>query len=217
MIKGAIFDLDGTLLNTIEDIADSMNSVLLMHKEDVYSYKEYKNLVGRGFTNLVYDTFSKELDIEEHDEILAKLNKEYAKRYLNKTKPYIGILELLKKLEKKGVKLAVNTNKNEEYAVNILKEKLGEIDFKIIIGKREDIPLKPDKTGVEIILKELDLNKEEVIYIGDSNVDMLTGKNSGLKTIGVNWGFRGEKELKEYGADYIAYKADDIFNIITKL
>lgn len=213
-VKGLIFDLDGTLLDTIEDIGDSMNQVLREYGRDEFSYDEYRIKVGGGFTKLIYRCFGEDMAEEEVDEILERLEDVYQKRYMKKSAPYKNIEKLLEELEKRSIKLGINTNKKEEYSHNLIGKIFPTINFIENVGQRSDAPTKPDPFGALKVLEALGLEKDEVLFIGDSNVDILTGKNAGIKTVGVDWGFRGEEELREYGADHIVYNPLEILDLI---
>lgn len=212
-IRGIIFDLDGTLINTIEDIGDSMNFVLRKLGREELSYGEYKIKVGGGFRKLVKSILP-DLEDEDYDYALKLLEASYRENYLSKSKPYEDMEKLLGKLSEKKIKLGINTNKNQEYTNKLIEKVFGDVDFVEIVGVDQRGFVKPDPSGAELVLEKMGLAKEEVLYVGDSNIDMLTGKNAGLKTVGVDWGFRGEAELRQYGADFIAYEPLDILRLI---
>lgn len=211
--KGIIFDLDGTLLDTIEDISDSMNIVLSEYKKDSFSYEEYKLKIGGGFRNLIKRCFL-DIDEEKLEMVHDRLKEVYEDRYMNKSRPYEGIVDLLNYLVDKDIKLGINSNKREEYTINLVDKIFPDIDFIEVTGQREDREIKPSPAGANYVLDKMGLSKDEVLYIGDSNVDVMTGHNGGFKVVGVDWGFRGESELKKYGADFIAYHPKDIITII---
>ncbi len=212
-IRGIIFDLDGTLIDTIEDIGDSMNEVLKSLGREKLSYDEYRLRVGGGFKNLVARTCP-DLTCENYDLALARLEEAYRKNYLKKSRAYPNMEELLIRLEGRGIKLGINTNKNQEYTKALLNKIFPTIGFIKVVGVDNRNFIKPDPRGAELILEKMGLDRSQVLYIGDSNVDMETGKNAGMKRVGVDWGFRGEKELREYGADYIVYDPLEILNLI---
>lgn len=212
--KGIIFDLDGTLLDTIEDISDSVNIVLEEEGEETFSYDEFKLKIGGGFRNLITRCFPDRESDEEIDRLLERLKSVYEDNYMNKSKPYDGIEELIDVLVDKGVKLGINSNKREEYTINLVDKIFPDVEFVKVTGQTDDRDVKPDPTGARLVLDSMGLDESEVLYIGDSNVDVLTGHNLGAKVVGVDWGFRGEEELKKYGADYIAYSPMDILDIV---
>lgn len=212
--KGIIFDLDGTLLYTIEDISDSMNEVLIEYGRDVFTYEEYKQKIGGGFRNLVLNSFGRDTDGKLVDEALKKLEAIYSKNYMNKTKAYDGIVQMLETLIEKNIKMAINTNKRDDYSKALANELFKGIDFIDIIGQDDNWEIKPNPYGANIIMEKMELERKDIIYVGDSNVDILTSKNAGMDSIGVEWGYRGEKELKQFGATYIAYTPKDILDVV---
>ena len=216
MIKGLIFDLDGTLLNTIKDIGDSVNAMLEDYGFKTHSIDEYRLMVGNGFNDLIYKALPSSASENKQLEGLEKFLYYYNLNYMNSSLPYDGIVELLKELEKRGIKLGVNSNKREDYTVSLLEAYLKDIHFIKVVGQK-DQPKKPDPLGARQIIEAMGAKEEEVLYVGDSKTDMMTAKNANLRSIGVLWGFRDEKELLLNGADYIAKKPLDILKIIEEL
>lgn len=216
MIKGLIFDLDGTLLNTIKDIGDSVNAMLEDYGFKTHSIDEYRLMVGNGFNDLIYKALPSSASENKQLEGLEKFLYYYNLNYMNSSLPYDGIVELLKELEKRGIKLGVNSNKREDYTVSLLEAYLKDIHFIKVVGQK-DQPKKPDPLGARQIIEAMGEKEEEVLYVGDSKTDMLTAKNANLRSIGVLWGFRDEKELLLSGADYIAKEPLDILKIIEEL
>lgn len=212
--KGIIFDLDGTLLNTIEDIGDSMNEVLRKFNLSTYSYDEYKRKVGEGFKKLTIRSFPLGTDENTIDIALKMLIETYGKKYLNKTKPYDGIHELLELLDKRNVKLAVNSNKRNEYTKNLIYKFFDDIPFVKIYGEREGIKIKPDPTSALEIAECMGLSPDEILFIGDSKTDILTAKNAHMDSVGVLWGFRGREELEANGAKYIVSSWEEILDLV---
>ena len=212
--RGVIFDLDGTLLDTIDDIADSMNDVLKQYCHPIFTSEEYKLKIGGGFKNLALNSFPKgtlEKIINESIELFANM---YDKRYMNKSKPYEGIDELLDILVDKDIKLGVNSNKRNDYTNNLVNNFFQKIPFVAVYGECKDIPTKPDPTLVLKITKAMDLKPEEILYVGDTNTDMMTAGNAGVDSVGVLWGFRSYEELNKYGAKYIISKPEELLDII---
>ena len=212
--KGIIFDLDGTLLNTIEDISDSMNEVLKAFNLNTYSYEEYKQKIGGGFRNLVLNSFPKDANENTIDKALDMLFKIYSENYINKTRPYDGIEDLLYLLAEKNIKLAVNSNKKDEYTKNLIYRFFHGIPFTDIYGQRENIQIKPDPTAALEIAENMNLKPEEILFIGDTKTDVLTGKNAHMDSVGVLWGFRSREELSKYGAKYIVSDWKEILDIV---
>lgn len=212
--KGIIFDLDGTLLDTIDDLSDSMNEVLKKYNYPIFTSEEYKFKVGAGFKGLTLNSFPKETDNAIIDEGIKLFAEIYDKRYLNKTKPYKGIDDILDTLAKMSIKLGINSNKRNDYTNNLTMKFFERIPFVRIYGERNGIPKKPDPTSALEIAEAMDLKPEEVLYVGDSSIDMMTAKNAGMDGVGVLWGFRSYEELNKYGANYIISAPDELLGII---
>ncbi|HHV09824.1 MAG TPA: HAD family hydrolase [Clostridiales bacterium] len=211
---GAIFDLDGTLLNTLEDLSDSVNQVLKQYGHPVHTCEDYKLKIGRGFRNLLEVSFpAGSWDAGLIDGALAMFLRIYDEKYMDKTAPYDGILRMLGELDAKGIKLAVNSNKRTDYTNNLIKKHFPGIPFVDVIGERKGIPKKPDPYSALEIARKMKLSPHEILYAGDSGADMLTGTNAGMDTIGVLWGFRERKELIDSGATYIVSRADEIIKL----
>ena len=208
--RGVIFDLDGTLLDTVADIADSANRVLAEYGFPGHDYATYKTFVGRGFMDLLHRCFPAGMPEEQFPAILERMLYQYGEHYLDHTAPYPGIPELLRKLRHAGIALAVNSNKRDLYTKRLIATLLPDIEFVEVLGEGNGFPRKPKPDGALHIAGLMNLSPMQVLYIGDSGTDMDTGKNAGMDTVGCLWGFRGEKELKEHGAMYLAASAGDI-------
>lgn len=212
MHKIAIFDLDGTLADTLYDLADAVNYGLEQLGYPVHPYDSYKMFVGNGVQKLCYRAIPEDKK-EETDKLLALFTKYYNEHFLDKTDLYPGIRETLRKLSSNGVRLAVATNKPHEFAVSIVEKLLPEFEFIKILGGCSERPKKPDPKIICDILTMLpDSNK--AYMIGDSNVDILTAKNARISSIGCVWGFRSREELTSAGADLIAETPFDIPDFI---
>lgn len=199
--KAVLFDLDGTLLDTLEDLANSMNVILKAHGMKTFPANDYKEFLGLGLEGLIKcvipdDKFNEEIA----DEFLACMRVEYGKRWAEKTRPYPGIPELLDELQKIGLKLAVLSNKADEYTKVIIAKLLPNWHFHIVRGLTDDYPPKPDPASAINIARELKIKPEDFIYLGDTNIDMQTANAAGMYAVGVLWGFRTAQELKENGA-----------------
>ena len=212
--KGVIFDLDGTLLNTIEDLGDTVNKVLEEFSLPTFTYAEYKLKVGGGIKNLVINSFPENTSQEIIDEGLKLFDLYYEKNYKNKTRPYKGILEVLDELKERGIKLAVNSNKRDDYTKLLVDKFFPDIGFLKVYGDREGVVKKPDPHSALEIAEFMNLEAGEVLYIGDSNVDILTAKNAAMDSVGVLWGFRDREEFNKYGADFIVGDPKEILGII---
>lgn len=215
--KGIIFDLDGTLLDTIDDLGDSMNEVLQIYNNPIFTNEEYKLKIGGGFKGLMQNSFPEATDLEIIKEATLLFSNIYDGKYINKTKPYRGIDDILDELNKMGIKIGINSNKKDKYTNSLADKFFKRIPFIAIYGERQGIPRKPDPTSALEIIQLMGLKPEEVLYIGDSKVDIMTAKNAGIDSVGVLWGFRNYDELSKHGATYIISDAKEILNIINKL
>ena len=217
MKKLVIFDLDGTLLNTIEDLGNAANYALSQNGYPTHSLASYPFFVGNGVRNLIRKALPDDMRTDTIIESLLKDFKEYYNEHnTDCTKPYDGIEELLRNLQDNGVKIAVASNKYQQATEKIIAHYFGDIDFVAVYGQREGVNVKPDPSVVFSILSDAKVPKSEVLYVGDSGVDMETARRACVDSVGVTWGFRSEKELNEYHADMIVNKASDIFDIVMK-
>jgi len=213
VLKAIIFDLDGTLLDTLEDISISCNFVLQHYHKSPLSLEDYKLAVGQGASQLLKDILP-ELSETKQKEALSLFEKHYTKQFDKNTKVYDEIGKVLTFLHVRGIKMAILSNKPNSFTKKCVIKYLRDWKFDAVYGIREGIERKPSAAGVAEILNELDMNSNEAIFIGDSKIDMMTAKNANMKSIGVTWGFRGEEELVENGATYIAKKPTDIVKIV---
>lgn len=212
MKKGCLFDLDGTLVNSIEDLALSTNDVLEKHHFPTHDIEAYHQFVGNGVRKLIQRALPH--DQQDYLEVcLSEFQEIYQRRCLEHTRPYDGMKELLEDLTKDNIQLAVVTNKPHHLAVRIV-EALFPDTFVAIYGQQDLYPVKPAGDSTLMALMAMKLRKEECYFIGDSNVDIQTGQNVDMDTIGVCWGFRGRQELEEEGATYVVEKPNEIKEII---
>lgn len=216
MIKAVIFDLDGTVTDTLSTIAYFGNFALNAHGFPSIDEEEYKYFAGNGKTILLHRMLTHlDADTEEN---FNKVEKTYDDAYegdpIGKTVPFEGMVELMEKLHKKKIKTAVNTNKPHNVAVMILERLFPEGSFDKIYGQIDGIPHKPDPTIAKKIAEEFGAKPEECLFVGDTSVDMQTAKSAGMNSVGVLWGFRPESELKENGADYIISEVNEILNLV---
>ena len=212
MIKGCIFDLDGTLIDSLEDLAHSTNDVLQSRGYKIHPISAYNYFVGNGVRKLVERALPDDKKIET-DECLIDFYKVYEKRCLEFTYCYEGIIELLNYLNDNNIKMAVVTNKPHHLAVKICEHYFKD-KFIEVIGNKDEFPLKPGPASTLHVLDQFNISLDECVFIGDSNVDIYTGINANMKTIGVTWGFRTYEELKEAGATYVVDKPSEIKEII---
>lgn len=198
----AIFDLDGTLLDTLEDLADSTNYIMRQFGYPERTLAEVRTFVGNGIRKLLERSAPMETSSEEIDRMFEQFKAYYGAHCADKTRPYAGILDLLQKLQEKGVKLAVVSNKADD-AVKALCEQYFPGYFDEAVGERIGIARKPAPDTVNEVLKKLQIDKSQAVYIGDSEVDVQTARNAELDCIAVDWGFRDAVVLKEAGAEKI--------------
>ncbi len=198
---GVIFDLDGTLVDTLEDIADAMNRVLALEGAPGHAYAEYRYLIGHGIRNLVTEALPAELrSAERVKRCYARMLEDYGAHALVKTRAYEGVPELVRALRADGVPLAVHSNKADGPTQAIVAALLDPGDFAVVAGARPDVPLKPDPAVALDIAARFGLPPARVVYLGDSLVDMRTGTAAGMIPVGAAWGFRTPEELVESGA-----------------
>lgn len=213
--EAVIFDLDGTLLDSIEDLADSMNNVLESQGLPTYDIEKYKYFVGDGMYNLVVRTLPPEKREKSFiDDCLAKMQEEYSNRWSKKTRPYPGVPQLLDKLCSLGFKMAVLSNKPHNFTETIVEKLLEPWSFDRVLGERRGIPKKPDPTGALEIADNFKLPPGKFLYLGDTNTDMKTAKAAGMYAVGVLWGFRDASELLENGADTLIEHPMDLLKIL---
>lgn len=214
MIKAIIFDMDGTILDTIKDIAGAVNYILEKYEKPVRTVDEVKSFVGNGLRRTLELSLG---DMENKDEFIDSIYTEFTEYYKvhssDNTKPYDGIVDAIKILKEKGYKTAVVSNKRQE-AVEELCVKFYEGLFDIAIGEQDGLKIKPDPAMVNKALDYLGVTNEEAVYIGDSEVDIKTAVNSGLKGIYVSWGFRGAKLLMENGAKVVVANPEELLKVI---
>lgn len=214
MKRLVIFDLDGTLLNTIADLANSTNHALKQCGFPQHKVSEYPFFVGNGINKL----FERALPENERTEAnILKVRKEFMPHYdqhnADYSTPYPGIPELLEELQERGVMIAVASNKYQAATQKLVEHYFPNIHFIAVLGQREGINVKPDPTIVNDILAIAKVDKEYVLYVGDSGVDMQTANNSGVTSAGVTWGFRPLAELEAFNPAYIVNRAEDILSI----
>ena len=236
MILLAVFDLDGTLLDTIEDLADSVNYALQQYDLPAIEYGHYKKLVGKGALNLCEVALKTSMDLRGElsfassdsdfginkerqtpctQDILNLFRKKYESAMYPKTKPYAGIEHQLDLLQNKGVMLAVISNKPDKNTKELILQHFPKILFKYIIGDSEAFPRKPNPDSLKFIMDKLNVTAEQTAFLGDSDTDMITAVSAKTTPIGVLWGFRDEEELVNAGAKIILNNPAEIYPILT--
>ena len=208
-----IFDLDGTLLNTLEDLCDSTNFALTQFGYKKRTLAEVRSFVGNGIGKLIERALPQGLDNSDYSAVLACFKAHYALNCNNKTKAYDGINGLLNELKRRGMKVAVVSNKIDS-AVNELCERYFEGYFSVAIGEKENIRRKPAPDSVFAAMNRLNAEKRSTVYVGDSEVDVQTAKNAGIDLIAVSWGFRSKNELIKLGNFNIAATAEELSLLI---
>lgn len=218
MKKLIIFDLDGTLLNTIGDLTNACNAVLERYKFPTHTREEYRYFIGNGIRNLIKRALPENVRTDEEyaNRILNEFIVQYNAHLNEETCPYDGIIDLLKKLNKEDIKVAIASNKYQEGVNAVVDFYFPDIKFIATIGTGPDMPTKPDTKIIEKILEICPIGTKDILYLGDSGVDMITAKNAELPAVGVLWGFRTKDELLANGADYTIEKPEDLWKLINE-
>lgn len=213
MKKAVIFDLDGTLLNTLDDLADSTNYALSKFGYPTRTIEEVRQFVGNGVAKLIERAIPDGKNNPNFEKCLSIFKENYAQNMYNKTAPYNGIIEMLSNLKSKGIKIAVVSNKFDLAVKELCKKYFEEfIDFAAGENEAQGIKKKPAPDTVISVLNEFNFAPEDAVYVGDSDVDIMTGKNSKMPCISVTWGFRDKKFLLENGATILINAPSEIYN-----
>lgn len=215
MYKAIIFDLDGTLLNTLDDLAASVNFALKACGYPQRTTEEVRRFIGNGVIKLMTRATPDGIGEEDFEKCFQTFRSHYLEHMTDTTRPYDGIMELLEKLEEKGIKTAVVSNKLHSGVVGLCNDFFGG-RLTCAFGVEKEEERKPSPLNVFKAFKELEVSAEEAIYVGDSEVDVQTAINSGLPCIGVTWGFRDKEELLESGAKYIVDEPMEILKLLEK-
>ena len=202
--KGVIFDLDGTLLDTLKDLADAANASLAHYGYPVHSIDAYRYFVGDGLQTLVQRVLPDSATESDVKKLMEKFAELYTTMWNAHTAPYPGVLDMLKTLAEGGCALAVLSNKPHQFTQICVQSFFPEVSFAFVCGKRDGIAKKPDPVGALEIAEKMNLSVDEILYVGDTATDMQTGNRAGMKTVGVEWGFRTREELEENNAWQIA-------------
>jgi len=213
--KAVLFDLDGTLLNTLDDLADSMNASLKKFGFPVHPVDSYRYMIGDGLINLVSRALPENIrDVSTINKIAAAEREEYGGIWANKTHPYEGIPELLDTLRERRIATCILSNKPDEFTHIIVQKFLSKWSFTPIRGQNKDTPIKPDPSGAIQIAQELGLSTAEFLYVGDSGTDMETANAAGMFPVGVLWGFRSKEELIKAGAKALIERPIDLLSLV---
>ncbi|MCP4749397.1 MAG: HAD family hydrolase [Proteobacteria bacterium] len=213
--KAVLFDMDGTLLDTLTDIAKSTNRVLASRNLPQHKLEDYKYFVGAGATHLVTSVLPEEERNEKTiQECLEAFEKDYSVRWKENTRPYAGIEEMLDTLTKRGLKMAILSNKPHEITVSCVGEMLSNWRFEVVFGQRDDVPRKPDPAGALEISERMNIPPSDFLYLGDTGIDMKTAAAADMFSVGVLWGFRPREELLGSGAKALIEAPMDILKHI---
>lgn len=215
MKKLVIFDLDGTLLNTISDLGNAANYALEQSGYPTHSLVSYPFFVGNGVSRLLERVLPEEARNQSTvDRLKARFMEYYDVHNTDLTEPYKGIPELLESLMRMDIKVAVASNKYQAAVDKLIHHYFPKIKWSSINGQKDDVPVKPDPSIVFNILSKIPTPKSEVLYVGDSGVDMETARRACIDSVGVTWGFRPIKELREYHADHIVSRPVEILSLL---
>ncbi|HEX8439759.1 HAD family hydrolase [Archangium sp.] len=212
-LRAALFDLDGTLLDSLHDIGAAMNHALAHHGLPVHPLADYRRFVGEGVRMLVSRAVPAHRE-EAHEAVLATYRAFYAEHMLDHTRPYPGVREVLARLADEGVKLAVLSNKTDAVTREMVAALLPDVRFGAVYGERVGVPRKPDPTAALGIAAELGVAPGDCAFIGDTAVDMDTARAAGMYSVGVTWGFREVEELQAHGARALAQTADELLQAL---
>jgi len=215
MYQTVIFDLDGTILNTIQDLTDAGNWVCRKHGWPEHTPEVFQTMVGHGIPNLVQQFSPEEFrDPETAEKTLREFSDYYGRHNMDRTEPYSGIPTLLERLKTAGVQLAVYSNKADGFSRTIVEHYFPGV-FQLVRGKVDGVPVKPDPAGIRSVMEELNAVPEQTLFVGDSDVDIRTGHNAGMSACGVTWGFRSRESLEVAGADFLADTAAELERVIS--
>ena len=212
MKKGVIFDLDGTLLQTLPDIGGSMNRVLRRFGLPEHPLEAYKTMVGNGAWNLTKRAVGERQDLA--DQVYPAYREEYSAHTCDQTYIYPGISEMIRELGRRGILLTVFSNKDDPDVAMVIHHYFPDKPFALLRGRMEGVPIKPAPDGALLIADKLGLSPDEILYVGDTGTDMECGRNAGMETVGVLWGFRTRAELEETKACHIIGKPSELLAFI---
>jgi phosphoglycolate phosphatase len=217
-MKAFIFDLDGTLIDSLDDLAEAVNRMLDQNGYPRVPLSLFPKYIGDGVRALVTRALPQEvLAKEDIDARVADYQRHYEDTWHEQTRPYTGMLETLGDLRARGQKLAVLSNKPDHFTKLCCKHFFPSVPFGPVLGAREGVPRKPDPAAAMEICRELGLSPQDCAFVGDSGIDMATAVNAGMLPVGVRWGFRGETELVEHGAKELVSRPDDLVCLVSEV
>ncbi len=215
--KAIIFDLDGTLVDSIEDLAESMNAILEEYNLPTHPSASYYGMVGMGIRKLVFNALP---DSHRNDEFIdlcfSTMKVLYERNIINKTVPYNGILDLLDRLTENGILLNVLSNKADKLTKKVVENIFSDYHFEFVMGPFSDELRKPNPENALLIASKLEIDPSEIIFLGDTSIDIRTAKNAGMTSVGAGWGFRTRKELVEAGAEYVIDQPMELLDLMFK-
>lgn len=216
--RAVLFDLDGTLLDTLVDIAESANAVLAQLGQPTHALEQYQHFIGDGVSVL----FQRALPVEQRDPAMLErcmlgFQREYGARWDRESRPYAQIPELLETLVQRALPLTVLSNKPDEFTKKCVSKYFPTVPFRVVLGQRAEVPRKPDPTAANEIARLLDLPAEAFVYVGDTPTDMQTARNAGMYALGVTWGFRTAEELRSAGAAAIIDTPLAVLNVLERM
>ncbi|MBN1131456.1 MAG: HAD family hydrolase [Bacteroidales bacterium] len=216
-VRGVIFDMDGTLLDTIEDIGAAVNSMLTAHGYPVHRVEDYIKWIGNGAVRLVELAVPSEPKPLLLDVLVEEFRINYQQNLHHKTCLYDGVGEVIDFLEERGIFLSILSNKPDHLTREVARWYLSEWDFRFIYGQREGIPRKPDPLAALALAEEMGLDPGEIMFIGDSGNDMITARRGGFVPVGVLWGYGTERDIREGGAEFVIRKPEELIPILNGL
>lgn len=218
MIKACVFDIDGTLLNTLKSLSLAQSANMALYGYGEIDEEHTKMFVGDGYKKFIERSlqYVGDMDLEHYEEACKTYPAIFNKHCLDQVRPYEGMVEALKELKKMGIRLGVVSNKPQYGADKNIETFFERGLFQKVYGERPEVPRKPDPTMILEMLKELEVKPEECMYFGDTNTDMLTGQAAKVITIGVTWGFRDREELESFQPDNIIDHPSQIIDLIKK-
>ena len=216
-IQACLFDLDGTLLDTLADIGSSANRVLESRGFPPHPLERYRQFIGEGVARLFQQALPPPaVTPEEIAGCVAGFHEVYGEHWNDTTCPYPGVCDLLDDLSQRGIQLAVLSNKPDDFTRLCVAEHFGHWQFAAVLGQQDGLPRKPDPAGARMIAERLAVPPEAVLYVGDTAVDMQTARAAGMPAVGVGWGFRSVDELRQAGAEWIIGRPGELLDILER-